>query len=601
MNLNDLWNTYARWDGKHEQGRILEAHKLVETFVNALSEQQYQVTFTQDADVSATAFSDLGRKKITINSSPLWDESLTAEESATILTGMACHEASHTTWSINTLDAVNEAFHYNELAHVVSNVLDDIRIEREFQARYPGFGDLFTPMLAYFGKQGGFREPINPLDAMVRATRYDSFTDWSNTIPEDRDFWHEWAATYAVSEDTHVPGVRVAIKRILANKKQDKPKGNEPGKGIEVGEGGEESGESGEGETGEASKPIESADDGQGEIVHEGGGEGQDEGDGVGEGEGRTEGQSEGDGKGATAGMADDDTPIGDTTGVDTKTSIASCQSDITDILQSHRAQAIIDDARSTLLPSGGRVYESVVENARRVRPLKQDIVNAVEAVLLRGRGGRESWEPEQRSGVLDDGVLTEVAFGNYNVFQQQQAESPRRINLWLLIDTSGSMGTKSDYSPHPITDAKHIVAAIASATRVLPQIKARVYGWSGLGVRLAWESGMNTEYLWGLHADGGTPDGLTMEWAATKIPTDADPVIIMVSDGFGSDIPISLKTAVAGARKKGIKVYGISIGAPEHYMLDAYGKGNYSPQAPTPAHTARTIATLIAKIAQGV
>lgn len=221
--VSRLWDRYGFGEDREiaRADAIATAHKMVQTFVDtfATDDMRYRVTF--DPDFS-TAGTDLFGKKIVITPTPLYDDRLTANEAGVILTAMATHEASHVRYGRSTAAAVQRVFGRKRSPQVLSNLLDDVRIERRFGDDYPGYRDVFVPMLKYIAENTAVK-PRPKLSDMVNlavlSIRYPFAVDWddvSQEVRDERDWWKAWSEKWA-KEDAprrHVDGIREALKRI---------------------------------------------------------------------------------------------------------------------------------------------------------------------------------------------------------------------------------------------------------------------------------------------------------------------------------------------------------------------------------------------------
>lgn len=214
---------------------VVVAHKMVQNFVDTFStDGRYRVTF--DPTIS-TAGTDLTGHKIAITPSPLFDKTLTPDQAALILTAMATHEICHPRYGRGTAQAVRRIFGNKRAPNTLSNLLDDVRIERRFAAEYPGYADVFRPMIDYVGRTQSAKSPITAsmddvVNVAILATRYERWVKWpAGDLREERDWWKAWAERGA-REDAprrHVEAVREGLKRVVfAQKRRERNTTKEP-------------------------------------------------------------------------------------------------------------------------------------------------------------------------------------------------------------------------------------------------------------------------------------------------------------------------------------------------------------------------------------
>jgi hypothetical protein len=231
--IGGLWSRYGYGSSAMDQRMaVVTAHEMVQTFIDTFrtTERDYRVTF--DPRVG-TAGTDLNGFRVVVTPAPVYDKSITPEEAGIILTGMAVHEVSHVRYGRSTAAAVTRTFGKKPLAQVISNLLDDVRIERRFADEYPGYRDVFLPMLDYVAqaaiKVNGPPVPRtdDPVNLAISAVRYARWAVWTPEASVERDWWQAWADRWS-REDAprrHVAGVREALRHIAAQRKaQEKPK-----------------------------------------------------------------------------------------------------------------------------------------------------------------------------------------------------------------------------------------------------------------------------------------------------------------------------------------------------------------------------------------
>lgn len=213
---------------------VVIAHKMVQNFVDVFAtDGRYRVTF--DPGIS-TAGTDLEGRKVVITPSPLFDPTLTPEAAALILTGMATHEICHPRYGRGTATAVRRIFGNKRAPNTLSNLLDDVRIERRFAGEYPGYADVFRPMLDYVGRTQAQKDPVEPamddlINLAIVAIRYERFARWRpGELREERDWWKAWAERGA-REDAprrHVEAVREGLKRVVLQQIKRERKASRP-------------------------------------------------------------------------------------------------------------------------------------------------------------------------------------------------------------------------------------------------------------------------------------------------------------------------------------------------------------------------------------
>ena len=601
---SDFWGSFSGKSlrtGFMDKGLVLEAHHMVETFINAFTREKYQVDFADNGQQIAYTMFD--KKRIFITASPLYDKSLTLDSMADILSGLACHEISHTRYGKESMALSANVFGLNANAHMLANLLDDIRIERRFSAEYPGFANIFRAPMDYVGQRDCTGQPISNADIAVRATRYDKYTDWSQADPAERQWWIDWADRFwYTTDDVYINGIREALAHLAELKKQEQAaeKGPDPDtSGTE-----QDAGDPSDSEDSQDSRDGDASDESP-----DANSESQPSDD---TSDAKSGGTSQGNGsdsdtfssRPATDPRNDYGSDPDDKEKISADPCAAAASAEHSDDDYRHRSalQVFIDEDRSTYTTESGARVVVTADYGRDSRPaidMSSSITRAVRDAFLRSRSGNSNPTAYKKHGKLDQLRLHRVAFGESNVFTRKTSPSVGRYRIWLLVDTSGSMSG-------PRLDAtKQLTASIAQAISNIPNIKAAIYGWNDMGgiqANEVWRTGKPIETIGNLRATGSTPDAQIIEWAAEVIKKQCVgaevPVLIMMSDGEGRS---HLADKVAKARKNGVSVYSVSLASElgERHQRTVYGDGNYINCGGNIQDVARPLATLIAKMTQ--
>lgn len=595
--LRGMWGRVSRVGVNLEQ-RTLVAHAMVESFVNAFARDgHYDVRF--DSSIP-TAGTEMDRRVVRITTTPITDQEITAEQAGLILTGLAVHEISHPRYGRETAEAVKARFASFTAAHTVSNLLDDIRIERRFVDDYPGYAGVFAPTLEYVGtttfRRTGKRPQSakSPVQRMIDATRYDQYVDWLPEHEADRAWWQAWADRWSTEDSPrrHAEGVREALVHIVDE--QDRQEREEKAKAAadaKAAAGADQ--EPGEGASG-SPESDESSEDGSSPTTP---------------GADRLKdttlaieaGKSMRDGMDETRPACSGATAV-DEAGTDS----SKGQSTTT----AQTAQAAIDLEKDTVDIGGTRVDVSRslrgISRGRLPAPVNNLASRHIAAAINRSRTGHERVDTFQKRGRLDGRGLHRTGLGDVRVFERRTAPSPGRYLVWVMVDCSSSMDGA------PITEVTKTAHAFAVAGRGIPSVRMAVWGWTtGLrkmgqaSVVKAWETGEdpgNVLNLWGAPRHS-TPDNQTMRWATKAIKAatrgSEKPVIVFLSDGEGDQGPQAMDIAVAEARREGIEVIGVgySTAVTEDTLVRRFGKGRYVPFRGSVEATSKPLADIIANV----
>jgi hypothetical protein len=616
--LKGMWGGFRAQAKELAEDTVL-AHGMVQSFVNAFARDgRYIVVFDKN---TSTAGTDMKAKFVTITPAPIADKNLTAEEAGLILTALAVHEISHPRYGRMTFQAVNRVFPNNNAASRLSNLLDDIRIEKRFIADYPGYAGIFDPALDYIGaangpKGGGLRKQSlsAPVNLAIAATRYSAFSDWSDpAIAAEFTWWNDWAVRGS-REDApkrHVDFIREALQHIVDLKAKQPPKPPKPGtppkpKGTEIGEpcdDGEPTDEDGEPtDTGEAGTQSGSGGDLSDDELNE-----------------ATRPKPSWTRKPEDV-TADDTDPLDSCSG-----SAAIDQAALDGDTDLHELQRLKDTADATIEAARNQEtdgHDGLVDVNRSLRGITGGLPRAtpspiaakyIRNAIMQSRTGHTDHDPFKRHGRLDQRGLARIASQDYRLFEKRTAPSVGRYNIWVMVDASSSMEWGSGFGEVPLQKAASVAHAMAVAAQTIPTVKMSLWAWTSpfrtgsyvdAGAALAWRTGMDPDQALRLSTvkTGGTPDGTVMGWAARAIKKETVgeevPVIIFVSDGAGDS---TMNDRVAEARRAGIEVYGVSFAGGMQETDEArFGKGNVVPWMGSIEETARPLAKLFARITGG-
>lgn len=575
--IGSLWGKYGStgFDAYDQMGkteakralRLSSALKLVQGFVDtfATGDKPYRVAFTDQLGGSTSR----AERSIVVSHLPLFDKSLSEDQANRVVTGIACHEASHVRYGKEQGQVAAIVAREDKRAFELSNILEDARIERRFAEDYPGFAGIFDGAIEYIGHASRERSPeaatedgtqydpskLRQVAVAGLAIRYDAQTRWTPETQPEREWWQQWAQTYSADDSAtlHEQGLRAGIAHLADEEKQ--------------GEG------EGEGKGSDSSDAIEQA------IA-----------------------------KCLNQAVSD-----------------AARNSDTLakSVVDAITAQQIVEDTKQMEQTDDGNLGEiirRVPQNVGRT-PVKQDglAVAAIRSAFARSRTGHWGTDRGHKQGRIDNRSLPRIAMNDHRLFAKRVAPSEGKYLIWLLVDCSGSMGGL------PIQQASEVATALAAAARFLPNVSLTIWGWSdgrnqhssrhlspAFGATRVYSSGESLTGIGALRhlAMGGTPDRATLSWAAKAIraetPRGTEPVIIIASDGagslagayyWGSDDPVRDLS-----KKYEVKIVSVAIGGGlDDFQRKAYGHNGFVRWAGSISKTAKPLGDLVARIASGL
>lgn len=211
-----------------------------------------------------------------------------------------------------------------------------------------------------------------------------------------------------------------------------------------------------------------------------------------------------------------------------------------------------------------------------------------IQTVFNRTRLSHQSWEARQLSGRLDGRqAWRNDARGSIDIFRDRRLPSPTRLDVHILVDSSGSMMGQR------ICRAQDMAATLVDAFKRIPTVRVHVYqhnATAGLtNIYRVYEPG---DSLFGLtqmlhHIAGGNADGFALEAvglrAASMKRPDWKSLVIMVSDGLPSvngvgargNILDHSKLVTQNLARKGVGVMAVAIAGDKRAHEQMYGEGS--------------------------
>ena len=195
-----------------------------------------------------------------------------------------------------------------------------------------------------------------------------------------------------------------------------------------------------------------------------------------------------------------------------------------------------------------------------------------------------------KNSGKIDKRLLSELGFGNTDVFQQTFVDSYSDALLWISIDASGSMGGKKWNRTMTSVTAIAKAASMTQNLDVVIDFRSSYSQGYGRGndckplLLIAYDSRKDKfskiqRLFQSIHPSGITPEGLCFEAIMDKlVPSskDRDSYFLNFSDGqpyfSNSDIDYSGHGASVHTKKMVEKIREKGISVLSYFIKDSYG-----------------------------
>lgn len=644
-----IYGMMTRWDrpismwDRHEPdeasvARLKSAAVMVQTFVDALSGEQsnYRVGIHPKA---STASTDLKNRVMHLPAKTILDPELSDQEAALLMVAFMGHEIGHVRFD-NDLDQqmrhdMSISYSDRGLYNSLSTVLREARVEAGFSGIFPGYSNLFDPLLRWIsrGTKDGTVPPQDALGFAVAATRYPFRFDWS--APEhqvERDWWVNWVKQYATVED--YPGHKAAldlakqhIEATLADQPQDEQDDGDQGGSMTNGGQVDPSGMAGAGKpkpyTGksvasdggadyeaEAEKTrIDREANEKKNDLRQKRADGEIDTDEYWEQVEKLEKEAK---KQKTAATRKGNEAIKVQASIPASIEqveaerqakeqsssrrrsrkVSQEDQDASDAAEEANAQMGLNSSGDPLAP----IMELAVENST---PVGDQIATDAEAVgifrsaFIRMRGGNDGRIGGKRSGRLDDRRIFRLADRKDDrVFTRRGAAKTQPLRVYLMVDISGSMGGERE------VQVREVAKALVEASMGADNLTLEVHGWDDKVTPSIWERGMDPDRLKFLRHSGLTHDAQALIWATDRMQhhlrVGEHGLIIMMSDGEGVGASI-LKHHVEEARTKGISVFGITM-AEYLDQTDEYGKDGFVRWQGSVSKTAQPLAEIITR-----
>lgn len=219
--------------------------------------------------------------------------------------------------------------------------------------------------------------------------------------------------------------------------------------------------------------------------------------------------------------------------------------------------------------------------------------VASIQTIFQRSRLSHTGWSSRLLEGRLDSRhVWRNDARGSIDIFKDRRAMGTTKVNVWLLVDASGSMGGEKALR------SMDTAATLAEAFKRITTVNLHVWQHKAVkggtaSMHRVYERGATPKFAsmprW---IGGGNADGFALQWIGDKALKAARPdertIIIVISDGLPSvhapnatnhDLVQFSHTVATRLRQKGAAVLSISIERDaESNSYGMYGRENVVP-----------------------
>lgn len=234
--ISSWWSGYG-YDSYGSSGseltrRLVLALKAITTTVSVVNTtgKRYSVKLANDSKDQPTSYTSYGEQLIVISPQALLDTAIEPDRGIEITTGYALHEASHAQYSESLIDALRKptVLRPQAIAHLMHNLLEDLRIEYLTGLKFPGFANYLDSQRAYMWESTSHLMPTtwgpslqdktNAAIAMVKwPTEYEPVAMADPELAKEWPWWRQWAEAYV---DGREP-IRMGVIRALEHLAED--------------------------------------------------------------------------------------------------------------------------------------------------------------------------------------------------------------------------------------------------------------------------------------------------------------------------------------------------------------------------------------------
>lgn len=249
-----------------------------------------------------------------------------------------------------------------------------------------------------------------------------------------------------------------------------------------------------------------------------------------------------------------------------------------------------MEQQEALALAAKGRNPNEVVQHMKREPYVDGPTVASIQTTFQRSRLSHQSWSSRLMEGRLDSRhAFRNDARGVVDIFKDRKAQSATRLDVWLLVDASGSMGGAK------ACRSQDVVATMVEAFKRIPTVNLHVWQHNAsqsVELYRVYERNVGStadEML--LHVLGGNADGFALQAIADRavrdVRRDTKVLVIVLSDGLPSvhgrgatnyDIKGHSTIVAEGMRRKGVSVMAVAIDGPTTAHAEMYGAENVVP-----------------------
>jgi hypothetical protein len=244
--LSDWWSGTSSWfksAESEEAGKLAIAMSAIRTVIRVIDDSNppMMVKWAE----KGMSYTDFRAGEININPKPMKDKKLEEGGAIDIATAFAMHEASHAAYTKPIWQQLlkPEPISPMTVSGLLANLVEDIRIERNTSAKFPGFIEYFEKGLRYLWDTGEVKPPPSygpdlqsKLNFAIAAIKWPIEAEkmWRAKDPVELDWWQAWSDRF--QKDKTLPLRATAQEgidhlRLATEEEKADGKANEKGEG----------------------------------------------------------------------------------------------------------------------------------------------------------------------------------------------------------------------------------------------------------------------------------------------------------------------------------------------------------------------------------
>jgi hypothetical protein len=546
----DFTGSYGSW-GDNKTTKLALAMKAIRSVIRVVDDTLPQMTVKWSDSETGESYTSFNERVIVVNPKPITAGKLDDGAAIDVCTGFALHEASHSQHSRKPYETLTKPTELSpmQIAGLLLNVAEDVRIEAETSKEYPGFSEYFQRVLSWvWDEYKEFPKSYGPdlqskVNTMILACRWEENTRKKLTakldpaFPTEIDWWTKWRDDYLNGVYDSRVTVEHGLEHLREKTEDEKAAGKESQSGAEMDQMSKDE---------EAmKKAAASLKDFIDKAIEQG----------------RKLG------KGMVCVSDNND-------------------KDALNREQARKVQQLVDenletDKPTVPAPSGMSVPPIHIrhpledgESRRLFIGKPAPILQKLKAALVFRQELPRYDDRLLKEGQIDDDELWRFGAKDYRVFHEERVVNRPKVQLGMLVDMSGSM-----LGGRKLQTAQELAQLLLMSAKDMDGVSPVVWGHTGDNGQVQctifriWDQGEPVTRLGLISSQehGNNYDGFAIDWCAKQLinrgDADEQRVLLVLSDGYpagsgygGAQAELHMRQVGDWAARQGVSVIQIAI-----------------------------------------